>query len=618
MTRYKINLNTGLILFSGFLLLLFQGCAKVGSPTGGPRDVNPPKYIEGEPENRATNFTGKEIIITFDEYIQLKDQNKEIIISPPLKEKPVIRVRDKDIRITLNNELSPQTTYTVNFGKAISDLNESNPLPDFEFVISTGETIDSLSVTGKVINAFNLIPDSKKGFVVMLYENLSDSAPLVEIPKYYGSVNENGLFSVNNIRPDTFRIIALKDENSNLIYDQGLESIAFLDSLLIISAGNVKSQTFIKDTVRIITPGIKPGRGNKQGADRIEADTVVAPGKQLNALSISMRYFMELPDKIFLTSRKREQRENLTFIFSRPPYDTVRIAPINFTPSDDWFVKETSRNSDTLTYWITDTLVSRQDTLKFKLIYLAIDSLGQYAERIDTVNMRFQQTTAKGASSGRKPRGDPKVVVKQSLPLSSSITNRGVLNINQSIVMAAAKPLQKVDSANIELYKLVDSLSIKQPFFCLKDSFSVRKFRIQSNWEEDSKYRLLLKPGAATDLTGLANDSAEIIFSTQKADYYSRILLTISAGQYPMIVQVLDPKERVVASRLIKQPGVSVFDYLSPGNYSLKAIYDQNGNGIWDTGNYLNHIQPEHVFLHKMTDQLRSGWDHEVNWIISD
>jgi hypothetical protein len=606
-----------LLGITGLFFLLLQGCAKVGRPTGGIKDVNPPKYLSGVPENRSTNFKGEKIDLTFDEYIQLKDQNKEVLISPPLKEKPVIRVREKTVRITLNNELLPQTTYTLNFGNSISDLNEGNLLPDFEFVVSTGNVIDSLSATGKVLDAFNHKPETGGGMMVMLYENLSDSAPLVEIPRYYGRANKNGLFSVNNIHPDTFRIIALQDENNNQRYDPGVEAVAFLDSLLIITAKTVKPETFIKDTLKIITPAGKPARGNRQDTVKIKADTVIAPGKMLNALNVSLYSFLEESSKVFLTSRERKAPESFSFIFSRPPFDTLRMSPINFTPQDSWFLKEASRKNDTLTYWITDSLIAKRDTLKLKLTYLTTDSAGQFLERVDTVNMRYQPPVMKG-SAVRRAKNAEVIAKKRVLSLSGSISNRGVLNLNKTIIFTADKPLQNINPEGIELYKIVDSLSVKQQYICYKDSFSIRRFNLESKWEEDSQYKLLLKPGTASDIYGLTNDSLRIRFSTQKEDYYSKILLTLNGNHYPMIIQVLNDKGNVVAIKHIKKPGLTIFDYLSPEKYNLRAIYDKNENGKWDTGNYLKHIQPEKVFLYSIPKALRSNWEIEISWMIED
>jgi hypothetical protein len=605
------RITTGL----GLLLLLFNGCAKVGAPTGGLKDLDPPVYLEGSPENRSINFNGKDIEITFNEYIQLKDQNKELMISPPLKKRPIVRIRDKSIRVILNNELLPQTTYTVNFGNSISDINEGNILPDFEFVFSTGNTIDSLSVIGKALNAFDKKP-SKEEVLVMLYENLADSAPLLEIPRYIGKAGRSGLFSINNIRADTFRILALIDANNNRIYDPGIESVGFLDSLLIISPGNVKPVTFIRDTVKIIHPATKAGRTGKKAVAQ-KADTTIAPGKKLNALDVSLVYFQEESSKVFLDTRNRETREKLYFTFTRPPHDEVKITPVNFKPDHDWFIKEASRRSDTLTYWITDTLIARQDTLRFSLAYSTTDSAGHFVERTDTITLKYQKVEEK-TNAARKGRSAAVTVQKLSLGLASSIANRGVQDLNKPIIFSSARPLGNVNPGNIELYRTEDSLAVKQPFTVIQDTFDIRAFKIKSEWQEDLQYKLLLKPGVVSDIYGLTNDSLELTFATQKADYYGRILVNIDSEHFPLLLQLMDDKEKLMDQKIVTQAGVTVFDYLTPRKYILKAVYDENKNMRWDTGSYLKKIQPEKVYYHIMTDAVRSNWDHEVTWIIAD
>jgi hypothetical protein len=596
------------------------GCAKVGSPTGGPKDINPPQNTGCTPENRSTNFTGEKIDIEFNEYVQLKNQNKEILISPPLKDRPAIRVREKSIRIILNNDLLPQTTYTINFGNSLSDLNESNGLPDFEYVFSTGNTIDSLSVTGKIANAFDHKPDKDGGLMIMLYENLSDSAPLVELPKYYGRANKDGLFAVNNIQADTFRIVAIKDANNNMKYDVAAEEIAFLDSSLIINAGNVISQTYIKDTIKIIIPAGKPGKGNKQGKELAEADTIIAPGKLLNARNISLYYFMEEPKRVFITGRNRESPEKLSFVFSRPLYDTLKLMPLNFRPAGEWFVKEASRNNDTITYWISDTLVSKLDTLKFKLTYLSTDSTDHLVERNDTVTLRFTFPGDKAEKSlgGRRSKSNLVLVKRKPLEITSSLLNRGIQNLNRPIFFVAEKPLQVINADSIEFYKLVDTVYMKQPFTCSRETSSVRRFSFISTWEGETQFRLLLKPGTVTDIYGTTNDSLALNFTTQSSDYYGLIRLSLEGEEFPLLVQVLNEKGSVVAAKSVTAPGLILFDFLPPGNYNLKAVYDKNGNGKWDTGSFLKHLQPEKIFLSGSTVQLRSGWDLEVSWKISE
>jgi hypothetical protein len=601
--------------FTGILLIfLFAGCAKIGSPTGGPKDMNPPEYLSGDPENRSLNFKDDQIDIFFNEYIQLKDQNREVIVSPPMNKKPAIRVREKSIRVTFNEDLLPNATYTMNFGLAISDLNESNPLPDFEYVFSTGSTIDSLSVTGSVVDAFTNKPDDKASTLVLLYENLADSAPLLEIPRYYGRCNKYGLFAVNNIHADTFRIFAIQDANNNLKYDQGFENIAFSDSLIVVNSSSVTAQTFIKDTVRIIIPARKI-KGSRSDTTSV-ADTVIAPGKQLNAVSVSMYSFSEENNRVFVLARNRESAENFTLVFNRPLYEPLLIKPLNFETDSSWIIPESNVMNDTLSYWLTDTVTAKRDTLMLQLTWLSTDSSGALASITDTVRLRYN-ASASAKGTGRRNRPEQKKEDVKGLGVRFSIGRGNTLNLNSQVGFIADRPIGTINPFLIEMFKWVDTVLVTQPFETIGDTLSVRKFRLFSNWEEDTQYSILLKPGSIVDIYGHTNDSVELKFKTQQVDYYGRILLNFSSYQYPMIIQLISERGIVVKSAIAVNPGIIEFDYLSPGKYSFKAIYDSNGNQQWDTGNYLKKIQPEKIYLSGKSEQLRSNWDWEPTWSIT-
>jgi hypothetical protein len=612
-SRRNLAWPGGLIIF----FLLFQGCAKIGSPTGGIRDTQPPKYVKGIPENRSTGFTGKDITFWFDEYIQFKDINKELLISPPLKEKPIVRIKDKSVKIDLMNELLPGTTYSINFGNAISDLNEGNLLPDFEFVFSTGDQIDSLAVTGIALNAFDHKPLKDASILVMLYEDLSDSALLVKTPRYIGRASTNGLFFINNIHPDTCRIFAVNDLNGNLKYDPGSESVAFLDTVLVLNPATVKPVTFIKDTIKLQKPKNRQEEGKKPAAAPAVIDTTIVQGKKLNALDVSLYYFIAETDEVYLTGRKRDLPGKIFLSFSRSPHDSIRIRPLNYKPDHDWFVKEASTNKDSLTYWITDSLMAKKDTLIMAVSFTTSDSTGNLILRTDTVTLKYQFPEKSGSERKSRTSGKVKTTVKK-MTVSSSIANRGMQNLNKSVVFTADKPLARIIPDSIELVNIKDSISTKQSFTCSADTNNVRRFRLSTKWKENSSYRLLMKPSAIRDIYGQTNDSLEIRFNTQKEEYYGRIIITVSGKHFPVIMEVMDQKDRIVDIKILKQPDKITVDFLSPDKYTLKAILDRNQNGHWDTGNYLKHIQPEPVFFYKMPVELRSNWDYEVIWEIPD
>jgi len=599
------------------LILLLSGCAKVGTPTGGLKDTRPPKYLQGVPENRSVRFEGQEITFWFDEFIQFKDLSKELLVSPPLKEKPVIRIKEKSVRINLMNDLLPATTYTINFGKAISDLNEGNPLPDFEFVFSTGDQIDSLAITGKALNAFDHKPLKDAEILVMLYEDLTDSALLLKIPRYIGRASSSGLFSINNIHPDTCRIFAINDVNGNLKYDPGAEAVAFLDTVLILDASKVKPVTFIKDTIKLQKTGKKGEGSGKQKLTKALVDTTIEQGKKLNALDVSLYYFLEETDEVYMTSRKRDSPEKISISFSRSPHDSVQVRPLNYRPHLPWFMKETSMNGDSVTYWITDSLMARKDTLVLAVSYTTTDSAGHPMLRTDTLNMKLQKTTEKG-SGDRKIKAGKAMALAPKMPVKASIGGRGLQNLNKPVIFTTERPIARINIDSIDFFKTEDSISTRQSFKCSTDSANLRKLSVAADWKESTKYRLLLKPNAIKDIYGEGNDSIEIKFGTQKAEYYGRIIISASGKRFPVILQVMDQKERIVDSRVLKKQDKVIFDYLAPEKYTLKAIADSNGNGKWDTGSYLKHRQPEQVFFYKMPVELRSNWDYEVIWEIPD
>lgn len=600
-----------------FPVVLLTACAKIGSPTGGEKDVTPPRYVTGEPENRSTLFAEKEITFTFDEYIQFKDLNRELLVSPPMEKKPDIQVRDRSVRIKLKSDLLPATTYTLNFGNSITDLNESNPIRDFEFVFATGEGIDSLSLTGTALSAFDLTPLKDAQIMVMLYDRFADSIPMKEIPRYVGRVNKDGLFSVNNLREDTFRVLAVNDLNNNFKYDRGEEEVAFLDSLTIISLRTVKPVHFIKDTVKVSLPEKKEDRSGKKAPARQVLDTTVVQGKKLNAFPVTLLYFSEETEKVYLTGRKRDIPERLLFTFNRKPAEPVRLERPGLTGADPWFLEEGSVTGDTLTFWITDTVLVKNDTLPVMLSYVTTDSAGRPFNRTDTLSMRYQKVQER-SSSGRKSRAVLVQTPGRKLNLTSSTPAKGTHPLNSPFLFISEKPLGGLDPARMELVVIRDSTETPVRFEVKADSVNRRRLTLQANWVENTNYRLVLWPGAVSDIYGSASDTTIIPFVTQKSDFYGRLLLTATGRRFPVIVELYNEKKQLAGRKTFTEAGTITFDYLAPARYTMKAIADLNGNGRWDTGDYLLHRQPEPVYRYSLPVGIRSNWDVEINWDIPD
>ncbi len=228
----KLQHSFFIVINISIILLLISSCAQIVSPGGGKKDITPPQVVRYSPDSAQLNFKSRSIEITFDEFVQLKDLNSQLIISPPLENEPDINLKNKKLIIDLNKKdsLKPNTTYCISFGNAIQDLNENNPIDNFRYIFSTGTYIDSLFVKGKVENAFD--HKTEKGVLVMLYSDLRDSMVYKKLPEYFAKTKEDGTFQINNIRNGKYRIIALKDGNANYKYDGETESIGFVDTLI--------------------------------------------------------------------------------------------------------------------------------------------------------------------------------------------------------------------------------------------------------------------------------------------------------------------------------------------------------------------------------------------------
>lgn len=611
----KISFAASVVYYS-ILILVLTCCAKVGSPTGGPKDENPPEVIESDPENRATNNKSEQIEITFDEFIALKNLNDELIISPPMKERPITRIRNKTLVIDLNNELKDSTTYTLNFGNAIADNNEGNSLPDYEFVFSTGPVIDSLSLTGSAVNAFNLKPEKEK-VTVMLYDNLSDSAPYNDLPLYISRTSPEGKFAINNIHPDTFRLFALKDVNNNFKFDIPDEMIAFSDTLIILSPERVRRINFIKDTSALkIKPKI-PEKKSGNRADTLSHDTIKFPGKELYAASADLFLFTEEDMRQNIISKNRERRELLTFEFNRPLFDSLQLKLLD-PANPKWCLQDMSVNRDTVRIWITDSTLIKKDTLSLALVYTTTDSARNFISRTDTVIMRFRKKELK-RSSARGPKEETETLPDSVfLNLTASIRKQAVLDLNRSVRIASPSPVSAFDPQKFSLIRFEDTLQYIQPINVFKDSSDFYSVIVSTVWTEDLPYKLTIEPGAITDIYGITNDTLMIAFKTQMSDYYGKIIISFDSQVFPVIIQLMDEKENLLAEKILAEKGMVTFDYLSPKKYRLKAVVDVNRNKKWDTGNYLHHSQPEKIGYYPLPIDVRSNWDVEISWNMDD
>ena len=571
----------------------------MGSPAGGPRDEDPPVVVDSDPPNYSTRFEAKKIQVTFNEYIVLENVNQQLIVSPPMEEQPEVKLKKKTLVIEFEEELKTNTTYTFNFGDAIKDLHEGNKLQNFEYVFSTGDILDSMSVRGILKYAENL-EEPKDPISIMLYTDLMDSVPLIDVPLYVGRSNDSGVFSVNNLRPDVYKVFALKDGNNNFLFDLPTEEIAFLDTSLVVNADFAR-QLLGDSLVSLATPDTISA-----DSSGFVADSIIDTGPDLNAIYIELMLFTEASDIQYLTNNTREDRRKLELVFALPLTDTFSFRTLQSADENEpRFLDHYGKNRDSLTLWIMDSAHYKKDTIKMAVDYTVKDTLEQSVVRSDTLLFTFREKTSKSR------REQPIQQEEERLQIST-IRNNGNQNMNRELSMLLEFPLQSLNDTLFSLYHIPDSVEVPLPFVVKADTLNPYRATLSATWESASKYRILALPGAITSIYPMPHDTIDVSFKTRDLEYYGQILLSLNNVNHRVLVQLFSGKS-MVEERIVKTDGTYAFPFLPPKEYQFKFIHDLNENGKWDTGDYLKNLQPEPVELLPVSVDVRSNWDHDVS-----
>jgi hypothetical protein len=619
-----------LLLAAGVITLMFPRCANIVPPTGGPRDTIPPGVVRSSPPNYTTNFSGREISIEFDEFIQLRNINQQFIITPPQKDRPDFSVRGRNLYIDLRTDPIANATYTLNFGEGIVDLNEGNPLSNYEFVFSTGDIIDSLTYSGIVLNAFDNKP--VEGVVVMLYDVLLDSVPYNSIPLYANRTGEDGRFRLNNLRADTFLVFANNDENSNYLYDRpGEEAIAFRNELLAPDTlrATMQAAPAVSDTLKefrqndtvLYEPTEEPENGaggvklNVTAIDTIDIASTTDTG--MGSVVIDYRpgdtlfLFQEETGNQYIIRNERRTRSDMLFVFNKPLQGEWAIEPINFEPPGNWFLKESNPAGDSIRYWITDEETRNNERLRFLVTYLKTGPSDSLSQTSDTVNMNFTVP----APSRRQSRTEEVITFAPAF----NIRGGGNQDLNKDIRISFPAPLSAYDPAKTSLSTIQNSQSVNRKFELVQDSLRIRNYYLKTDWVPGQEYRFFAEPGAFRSIDGLESDTIELKFITREDDYYGSILLNLTGVDSPVILQLLDEKDQVLREYLTDCNSEISIAFLPPQqNFRFKVIFDDNNNGKWDTGNYLNRIQPERVMIYEELVPTRSNWEINEEWNLKE
>lgn len=601
------------IVFGGILTtLLLASCANRGQgPQGGPRDSIPPVVMKETPLNGTLNFTGKEIVVQFDEYIQLDDVQKNVLISPPQQTPPEVKAIGKKLSVVFQEDLIDSTTYTLDFGPAICDYNEKVPLEGYVFSFSTGDVIDSLAISGKLYDAATLNP---MPFVIVgIHRNLSDSAlstiPFTRITR----TDSEGNFIIHNIHAGTYRLYALNDISRDYIYQPG-EALAYADSLIVPSC-RIEEHT---DTIWKDTLGIDPLTGDTLFT-RLVDSTYTHQVTHFYPDSLILWCFEESKQRRYFQRVFREEQHVFSLVFSAPQ-DTLPIiralrpSEVDSLGNDSFWVDflqhsmlQASFNKDTLTFWLTDSLAIGMDSIYLQMQYKVTDSLYNLVDKIDTVLAvyRHPRLSEKARETYERNKRNRKLELKTNA--SSKF------EIYDTIQVLSAFPIDSLNDDMFHLWQKVDTILKPMAVKIEKKDSMAMEVYIMAKLLPEASYQLKIDSAACIDIYGTSNDSIEATLKLKSKEEYSSLTVKLESFDSLARIQLLNDKDVVIRELPATNDGAK-FEYLAPTTYYLRLYIDLDGDGKWTTGDWLLKRQPEPIYYFPKKLKLRANWDFEENF----
>ena len=571
-------------------------CANIGNPSGGPIDKTPPIFMRSNPTPNAVNVKDRKIEIFFDEIVTLKDPSTKIIVSPAQTEMPRMSALGRKVTVELVDSLLPNTTYTIDFSNSIQDNNEGNAIDNFAFAFSTGSVIDSMRVSGYVLDSRTLEP--MQSVVVGLQSNLADSAFHKEKLQRVALTNDRGQFTIRNVSPGSYHIFALKDLDRDYKFGNPTEDIAFLDSIIV------------------------PSIGSREAADTVyndlnEIDTIMRatrPAYFPNDILLSM--FNEDRKSQYLANNLRvdSTRISLTFAAASDTLPSLSIVGRNDVP-DQWYTLERSQTNDTLTYWIRPPHLVSADTLMVATTYLRTDTASNLSWGTDTLKFTFQRQKAKKKKKNEETDSLEQIRFMELHPLANDTQE-----VYAPLLLQTGTPIERYSREAFHLQRKLQNDTIFYPAeiksIALRDStLNRRDLMLKVDWEPGAAYTLAVDSLAMTDIYGLQTKPLKVDFNVRKMEEYGNIVFNIPAVRDSAIVELLDGTEKIVLRAPVKSHRAELLNLL-PGKYYARLFIDRNGNGKYDTGNYDMHLQPEETVYYPGAINLKKNWDVEQTWDI--
>lgn len=592
-------MNNSKSLYYIFIIIaaaVMYSCANIGNPSGGPIDKTPPIFMRSNPTPNAVNVKDRKIEIFFDEIVTLKDPSTKIIVSPAQTEMPRMSALGRKVTVELVDSLLPNTTYTIDFSNSIQDNNEGNAIDNFAFAFSTGSVIDSMRVSGYVLDSRTLEP--MQSVVVGLQSNLADSAFHKEKLQRVALTNDRGQFTIRNVSPGSYHIFALKDLDRDYKFGNPTEDIAFLDSIIV------------------------PSIGSREAADTVyndlnEIDTIMRatrPAYFPNDILLSM--FNEDRKSQYLANNLRvdSTRISLTFAAASDTLPSLSIVGRNDVP-DQWYTLERSQTNDTLTYWIRPPHLVSADTLMVATTYLRTDTASNLSWGTDTLKFTFQRQKAKKKKKNEETDSLEQIRFMELHPLAN-----GTQEVYAPLLLQTGTPIERYSREAFHLQRKLQNDTIFYPAeiksIALRDStLNRRDLMLKVDWEPGAAYKLAVDSLAMTDIYGLQTKPLKVDFNVRKMEEYGNIVFNIPAVRDSAIVELLDGTEKIVLRAPVKSHRAELLNLL-PGKYYARLFIDRNGNGKYDTGNYDMHLQPEETVYYPGAINLKKNWDVEQTWDI--
>ena len=586
--------------------LTVVSCAKMGQPDGGWYDETPPVIVRTTPQDKGVNVKQKKISIYFDEYIKVDNPTEKVVISPPQIEQAEIAASGKKIVVELKDTLKPNTTYTVDFSDAITDNNENNPLGNYTYTFSTGDHIDTMEVAGYVLDAQNLEPI--KGILVGLYSNLSDTIFTKEPMLRVSRTDSRGKFVIKGVAHGDYRIYALQDADNNYIFNQKSEQIAFTHDIITpTSMPDIRQDTIWRDSLRI--------------------DSIVRVGyTHFLPDNIVLRAFTEVQTNRYLVKTERTEPDHFTMFFSYGDSLLPQIRGLNFNEQDAFIIEPTEKQ-DTITYWLRDTMLVNQDTLRMEVKYMATDTLGVLQLQTDTMDIlakvpyekrlkqqadEYEEWKKKQDKAKKRGKEYETEMPKKALEPKYNVASEPAPD--QNITITVPTPLASADTSRIHLYSKHDTLWYRSPFVLRPKPGQHRTYELLGEWRPGIEYSLEVDTMAFTDIYGKTSAPKKQGFKVKTEDSYATLLFDITGmADTTVVVQLLNSQD-VMVKEVSTSNGRAEFFYIKPDTYYARMFIDTNNNGVWDTGDYAADRQAETTYYYPDKIECKAKWDLTLTW----